>query len=303
VLPVFAVESRGATVLIAGCGYVGSALGERLATAGHVVFGLRRRRGDLPASLRFVAADLSDPTSLAALPAGLEWVVYAAAADAASDDAYRAAYVDGPRHLLAALSAQGQRPSRVLFTSSTSVYGQQGGEWVDETSATEPRSFSGRRMLEGERIFLNGPFPAVVLRLGGIYGPGRTRLVDAVLGKREIAPGAGYTNRIHRDDAAGAIIHLLSLERPEPLYLGVDHEPAETRAVIAWLAARLGVAPPRLASPTGADNGLRRGSTNKRCRNDRLCASGYVFAYPTFREGYGAILQEPGEARSRLLSR
>jgi nucleoside-diphosphate-sugar epimerase len=288
------VGTHGASVLIAGCGYVGSALGERLTAAGHVVYGLRRSRGNLSPSIRFVAADLSDPVSLANLPRGIDWVVYAAAADASTEEAYSAAYVNGPRHLLAALSDQGQRPRRVLFTSSTSVHAQRGGEWVDETSPTEPRSFSGRCMLQGERVFRDGPFPAVVLRLGGIYGPGRTRLIDAALGKREVTPAAGYTNRIHRDDAAGAIAHLLSIDSPEPVYLGVDHEPAETHTVLAWIAERLGAPPPPPASPAGAGDGLRRGTTNKRCRNDLLCASGYVFRYPTFREGYGAILQSVG---------
>lgn len=285
------METRRATVLIVGCGYVGSALGERLAAAGHVVYGLRRSRGSLPPSIRFVAADLADAASLTALPPNLDWIIYAAAADAATDDAYRAAYVDGPRHLLAALSAQEQHPRRILFTSSTSVYAQQDGAWVDEASPTEPRGFSGRRMIEGERVFRDGPFPAVVLRLGGIYGPGRTKLVDAVLGKREVTLAAGFTNRIHRDDAAGAIAHLLSIEQPEPVYLGVDHEPAETRTVLAWIAERLGVALPPFAPLGGSADGLRRGTTNKRCRNDRLRASGYAFRYPTFREGYAAILR------------
>ena len=133
-------------VLIAGCGYVGSALAARLAADGDEVWGMRRTPAGLPAGVRPLAADLRDPATLAGLPEGLTTVFYTAAADGGSEDDYRAVYVDGPRNLLAALAAQGQRPRRVIFTSSTSVYGQSGGEWVDEDSPAEPAGFRGRRM-------------------------------------------------------------------------------------------------------------------------------------------------------------
>lgn len=270
-------------VLIAGCGYVGSALAARLAADGHEVWGMRRNPDGLPEGVRPVAADLRDRATLA-LPSGLTAVFYTAAADGGSDDEYRAAYVDGPRNLIAALVARGERPRRVVFTSSTSVYGQTGGEWVDENSPTEPEGFGGRRMLEGEGIVRGGPFPGVVLRLGGIYGPGRTSYIDRVRsGAAECPAETTYANRIHRDDCAGALRHLMLLPEPLPVYLGVDRAPADSCEVLHWLAATLGrPAPIRSASTR------RRG--NKRCRSDRLVASGYEFAYPTYREGFRALL-------------
>jgi nucleoside-diphosphate-sugar epimerase len=276
-------------VLIAGCGYVGTALGLRLAAAGSTVWGLRRSPGGLPAPLRPLAADLAEPASLDALPPGLDAVVYAASASASTDPAYRAAYVVGLRTLLAALAEAGQRPRRVLFTSSTAVYAQSGGERVDEESATAPQHFTGRRLLEAEAELAAAPFPATVLRLGGIYGPGRTRLIESVRrGEAGCDPDRPvYTNRIHREDAAGALAHLLALPDPLPLYLGVDHEPAERCRVLAWLAAELG-APPPPHRPDAA--GGRASRSNKRCSNRRLLAAGYRFLYPTFREGYGALL-------------
>lgn len=278
-----------ARVLIAGCGYVGSALAGMLAEDGHVVWGMRRSPAALPPGVRSFAADLRDPATLAGLPPALDFLAYTATADASTDEAYRAAYVDGPRHLLSALADQGQRPRRVLFTSSTSVYGQEDGEWVDEDSPTEPAGFSGARMLEGERVFLNGPFPATVLRLGGIYGPGRTSLVEKVrAGTAECSPEPGWTNRIHRDDAAGALRHLMTLDAPASVYLGVDREPAALCDVYRWIAARLGLPDP----PVRADamDTRRRTRGNKRCRSDRLAASGYPYRYPTFREGFGALI-------------
>jgi nucleoside-diphosphate-sugar epimerase len=279
-----------ANVLIAGCGYVGTALGVRLVAAGHVVWGIRRSAERLAAGIRHLAADLTVPETLQTLPQGLDVVFYTAAPYGGDDEAYRAIYVDGLRHLLQALVRQHQSPRRVLFTSSTAVHAQSAGEWVDETSPTEPRHFSGSRVLEGERVLLDGPFPATVLRFGGIYGPSRTSLIERV--RQGLSPCRDgpplYTNRIHRDDCAGALYHLMTLPEPDTLYLGVDHAPADQCDVVRWLAAQIGAPPPRIEVSSGGDT--RRHRTNKRCCNAKLVASGYVFQYPTFREGYAALL-------------
>jgi len=288
-----------ARILIAGCGYVGTALAERLVAEGHVVWGLRRHPEGLPPGVHPLAADLTDPGTLRNLPSGLECVVYMAAPDRLDDEAYRSIYVEGLSHVLDALQRQGQEPRRIFFTSSTVVYAQANGEWVDETSSTEPVHFSGTRMLEAERLLLGSPFPATILRLGGIYGPGRVGLIERVRrGEAVCADGPPlFTNRIHRDDCVGGLQHLMSLPQPEGLYLGVDHEPADECEVLRWLAAQLGVPPPRVGPPAGLGPRRQRGpprprrrAGSKRCRNARLVASGYIFRYPTFRDGYGALL-------------
>ena len=277
-----------ARVLIAGCGDVGTRLGLLLAADGHQVLGARRRPDALPAPIVRVQVDLASGEGLAAATRDVEVLVYAAAADGSDDDAYRRAYVDGLANALAALRASRAPVARVAFTSSTAVYAQSDGSWVDEDSPTEPAGFSGKRMLEGERLLLGSGYPATVLRLAGIYGPGRTRLVDEVRSGAASCVAAEYANRIHADDCAGALRHLLTRPVAGGVWLGVDHDPAERCEVLAWLADRLGVARPRRVAADAAPSRTRGGS--KRCSNAKLVASGYAFLYPTYREGYAAVL-------------
>jgi nucleoside-diphosphate-sugar epimerase len=276
-------------ILVAGAGYVGAELARRLASAGHDVVALRRspRRETSGASsqrVRWIACDLTDARALAALALeGVDALAYLVAADARDDAAYRRAYVDGLAHLLARLGAASSL-QRVLFASSTSVYAQDDGSWVDESSPAEPRDFTGRRVLEGEAI-ARAADVAVALRLGGIYGPGRTALLERV--RRGAAPlprAPHYTNRIHRDDAARACAHLLALERPDPRYVGVDREPADQAELLRWLAQRLGAPPPTGQHDPGAP------PSGKRCSSARLRATGFEFEFPSYREGYEALL-------------
>jgi len=280
-----------ARVLIAGCGYTGIALAKLLTSEGHSVWGLRRHPEVLPDTIRPLKADLCDPASLVLIPPTLDFVFYTAAAERADDASYQAAYVTGIQNLLNHLSESHQLLRRIFFTSSTAVYAQTGGEWVDEASETLPREFSGRRLLEGEALLLRGPFAATVVRMAGIYGPSRTRLIDQVRrGEAVDQIGAPhYVNRIHRDDCAGVLHHLMRLSSPETLYLGTDSEPVDQAEVFRWLAKRLG-ATPSPARPRGLSG--RDSRSNKRCRNSRLLQSGYSFLYPTFREGYEPILAE-----------
>src|SRR5262245_2085871 len=281
-------------VLIAGCGYIGTALGARLAADGYTVWGLRRQARELPPGLHPVQADLTLPESLHALPRGIDVVFYTAAAHGRTDAAYRAVYVDGVRHLLEALQQQRQRPRRIFFTSSTGVYAQCHGEWVDESSSAQPTYFSGLRLLEGETFLRESPFPTTVVRLAGIYGPGRTRLIDSVRQGTASCPGGEpvYINLIHRDDCVGALYHLMRLTSPAPLYLGVYHCPVDKGILLRWLAAQLEVASPPLEA---VSNTLQqRLRSNKRCRNGRLLAAGYAFRYCSFRTGYAALLAASG---------
>jgi len=280
-----------ARVLIAGCGYVGAALGRALAVESHGVWGIRRSPLSLPEGIVPIVADLGLAPSLEDLPPELDYVFYMVSPGGFDDALYRAAYVRGLSNLLDALDRQGQRPVRIFFVSSTSVYAQRRGEWVDEESITKPVHFSGLHLLEAERILFEGPFAGTVVRFAGIYGPRRIRLIESVRTGRAVwrKSPPQWTNRIHRDDCAGVLAHLMRLERPEKIYLGVDCEPVQESDVLRWLAGALGAPPPRAVR--AKDPALRARRDNKRCRNDRLVASGYTFLYPTYREGYRAVLE------------
>jgi nucleoside-diphosphate-sugar epimerase len=281
------------TVLLAGCGDLGTEAGLRFAALGHRVMGWRRSPSKLPAAIQGATADLGSP-NLPLIPADTAAVVIAVAADASTEEAYRAAYVHGVAHVLDALERDGVTPERIVFVSSTAVYGDAGGDWVDEDTQPSPGGFSGKVMVEAEDL-LHGRLAGTsttttALRLGGIYGPGRTRLIDQVrTGSAVIPEDVRYTNRIHRDDAAAAIVHLATMvDAPAPVYVGVDDEPADLGAVLRFLASELGLPEPRVG-----DAGPARGG-NKRCRNDLLRSTGFNFTFPTFREGYRDVIAGNG---------
>lgn len=273
-------------LLIAGCGDLGCRTGRRLASLGWSVQGLRRQVAALPTSIAPLMGDLGQPRCPAGWPEQApDYLLYAAAADRSDEPAYRAAYVEGLRHVLAWLAEHGQRPKRLLFISSTAVYGQHRGEWVDEASPCEPQGFTGRVLLEAEQFALSSGVPASAVRLAGLYEGNSRWLVDQL--RRGLMPAAQpplYSNRIHRDDAAALLACLLLADaRGEPLesiYLGVDDEPAPLHEVAEWLRARFAI-----ETPPSAPMPRRAGS--KRCSNARARGLGWTPRYPSYREGYG----------------
>jgi nucleoside-diphosphate-sugar epimerase len=275
-----------ARLLIVGCGYVGSALAERRVRAGDTVFGMRREVADLPDGVTSLRGDVSVSGGLGALPPNLDYVVYAVGAKARDEASYRRAYLDGIGNLLDALGDEAQSPKRILFTSSTSVYAQSRGEWLDEESPTHPQRFSGQIMLSAEGLLRGSRYPSVAVRLGGIYGPGRTSMLEAVRSGQPTptTEQPHFTNRIHRDDAAGILEHLMGVIDPAPVYIGVDDEPAPRDEVVSWLSSALGIRDPGRA-PAGK---ARTGS--KRCSNALIRASGYVFLHPNYRHGYSDLI-------------
>lgn len=284
------------TVLIAGCGDLGTEAGLRLAALGHRVVGLRRSPGALPAAIEGQAVDLSRERPV--IPAGTDIVIMAIAAAGQGADAYRTAYVDSLQNLLDALDAASVVPRRFLLVSSTAVYGVDDGSWIDEDTPALPTSATGAVLLEAENLLRGRIDGAVVFRLSGLYGPGRERLIGQVRdGTVSLFGLARHTNRIHRDDAAAAIVHLVTREAPPaPLYLGADSVPAPRGEVLTFLAAELGVPDPVAGEPVGRAAGRAAGPRggDKLCSNALLLASGFRFAYPDYRAGYRAILAGTG---------
>ncbi|MDN5854102.1 MAG: NAD-dependent epimerase/dehydratase family protein [Actinomycetia bacterium] len=273
------------TVLIAGCGDLGTEVGLRYAATGREVVGLRRTPGHLPDAIVRHEVDLA--REVPTVPADTEILVVATAADRRTEQAYRSAYLDGLSNLLAGMRRGSVRPRRVLLVSSTAVYGDNRAAWVDESTPVSPGSPTAAVLRDAEQLLHEHLPSAIVFRLAGLYGPGRMRLLDQVCDGS--AGGAGdparYTNRIHRDDAAAAIVHLTTAcADPDPIYLGSDHEPTLRSEVVHFLAGELGVELP--------DDGSRRAGVpnGRRCRNDRLRSTGFTFRYPTYREGYRAVI-------------
>lgn len=296
-------------ILIVGCGYVGRALGAELAREGHEVFGLRRSRAG-EAELRSegiepVYADITRPADLEGLPGPFDWVVNCAAASGGDVQDYRAVYLEGTRHLIGWL--RGSPVRRYVYTSSTGVYGQTDGSWVTEESSTEPGTPTGAVLVATEQTLraavLEWNFPAVILRLAGIYGPGRGYWLRQFLAGEARIEGAGerFLNMIHRDDVVGVIRAALERGRAGAVYNAVDNEPVTQAEVFGWLATTTR----RPLPPTTreeAQAARRRGVTNKRVSNHRLRTElGYPFRFSTFREGYAAELARLGLGATRAV--
>lgn len=276
-------------VLVLGCGYLGERVATLWHTAGHRVFATTRsearadefrERGWTP-----VVCDVHDPPSLSAIPR-VDAAAFALARDRASAKSMAEFYIGGLHALLTHMPP----PAKWVHVSSSSVYEQTDGGWVDETSPTTPTETAGRVMLEAEGIVLQHRPDAMVLRFSGIYGPGRwLRRQSIIAGEPIVGDAEKWLNLIHVDDGAAAV--LAAAERGEPgrIYNVCDDEPVRRRDFYTLMAERLGVPPPTfLPPPPGQTPQHERG--NRRIRNRRLREElNVALQYPSYRDG----LSEP----------
>ncbi|MDT0187057.1 SDR family NAD(P)-dependent oxidoreductase [Microbacterium sp. ARD31] len=265
-------------VLLIGAGDLGAAVGLRLAERGHGVLALRRNASAVPPPLVGRAVDLTagSPDLSDVRP---RFVVVALTARPRTEESYRATYVDGMARALDALPVP---PERAVLVSSTAVHGSAELPGIqDETSPPAPADGPGRMLVAAEEAFHARIPHGTVLRLSGLYGGSSTRLLDQVRAGKVTDPHR-WTNRIHREDAAAAVVHLLTTAAaPEQLYLGTDDVPAQMGDVAAFLAERLDAPAPPPADPT-------RGH-GKRLSNARLRSTGWVPSRPSYREGYAGL--------------
>ncbi len=280
--------------LVAGCGYVGMALGAELVRQGHEVHGLRRTHNG-EEQMRMLGihpqiADITKRESLDSLPTDFDWVVNCSSASGGGSEEYRRVYVEGNRNLTDWLAGSGLR--KFVYTSSTGVYGQNDGSGVDESSPTCPEAETGKILVEAEQVLRGAAaraLPAVILRLAGIYGPARGYWLKQFLSGEARLEGNGsrILNLIHLDDVVGAIIAALHHGQPGEAYNVVDDEPVSQLAMFEWLAAKLG----RSLPPPGPAATFRRAATNKSVSNRRLHSQlGYKLKFPSFREGFSVEL-------------
>jgi electron-transferring-flavoprotein dehydrogenase len=268
----------GRRILLAGCGDLGARLAKRLIARGDTVFGLRRRVHALAEGIVPVAADLNDPSSLGGLPQALDAVVCTMTPASRDEVGYRRAYLDAPRNLLAAL---GEASPRWVFASSTAVYGGDSGDWVDDDTVEAPEEFNGHVLLQAEQALAAAVVDLKVLRFTGIYGPGRLMMLRRARTASTAEPR--WTNRIHAEDAAAALLFALDHSELPAICIASDGSPAREDAVLGWLAAQLG----RPAPVCG--DGPERG---RKIVPKRLIAAGFVPVFPDFRTGYSSLLQD-----------
>jgi len=274
-----------AKILIVGCGDLGTAIATRLIKAEHEVIGLRRSHEVTPL-MQVLQGDVTVPASLQKLVSIMhEVVIYCVAASSQTDAAYQAQYVNGLKNILAS-QRRNQQLQHVFFISSTRVYGQEGEALLDESVEALPADFGGQRLLEAEQLLNTLPCKSTVLRLSGIYGPGRLRMIRLAQSPQQWPQQNSWSNRIHRDDAAEFIVFLLQQlffeQAIAPCYIVTDSMSVSQYEVLTWLAMQL-----KVKLPTNSSNPAQGG---KRLSNQLMLSSGYQFQYPNFQFGYQALL-------------
>ena len=280
-------------LLIVGLGDLGSGLAEVLAGRGARVTGVRRG-ADAPPGVGLVRADASDPLALGAIEGAYDAAVICVTPSSADEAGYRAGYLAVAEACAARFEALGV--PRVLWVSSTSVYGSGDGDEIDDDAPTSPDGFRGRVLLEAE-LALRERVPTTVVRLSGVYGPGRHAVLRSVLsGAGAPAEPVQWTNRIHRDDAIAVLTFLLARSFEGELLpdaiLATDPSPTPRHQVLAWLAKRTKVELDRTSDAP------HRGG-NRRLIPRRLLELGYRFVHPDYRSGFEAIVA-PLEASGEL---
>jgi nucleoside-diphosphate-sugar epimerase len=268
------MEKKPVRVHLLGCGDLGTAIAQTLLARGDEPLALRRNTDALPSHLPSLPLDYTEPlqpdiTLLTPTPPGRDI------------EAYRQGYLRPVENWLA-LRRDGP-PQALIHVSSTRVYGDAGGAWVDEDSSLCPADGQAEVLAEAEQRLQESHHRICVVRFSGIYGRLPSRLLQRISGGDIVkAEPPHFSNRIHREDCIGFLLHLLDTPDRKHLYLASDDLPALSHEVESWLARRLGVAHVReTVTPPAA---------NRRCRNARMKASGYRLRYPDFRAGYSAMM-------------
>jgi nucleoside-diphosphate-sugar epimerase len=267
-------------ILIAGCGYVGTAAADLFHAAGWMVEGWTgsahsaANLSSKPYPVHHV--DVSERQQITQQICDFDTVIHCVSSRGGDAEMYQRIYLDGARNLL-----ENFPQSRILFTSSTSVYAQRDGTWVTEESETKPTRETGSILVETEKLVLsrNG----IAARLAGIYGPGRSALLSKFLsGTATIDPeNDRFINQVHRDDIGSALFLLLSAPVEGQIYNVVDDKPMLQSECYRWLAQKLNRPMPRTGKSEQSRN---RGDSNKRVSNAKLRGLGWAPKYPTFAE-------------------
>lgn len=272
-------------VLQIGCGALGNLIAQATLAQGHTMTIVRRSPQPVPAGAQMLALDVVAQAEMPALANQSPEILLYCLAPVAGQS-YQQTYVDGLRHVLANVDQRALK--HVFFVSSTSVYGEQQGQWIEEETPATPTDENGQVILAAERLLDGLPCPHTAFRVSGIYGPQRLYLLKLLQTPERWPQHVQWTNRIHELDVAGAVVHFyrqIENARPLPAHIILtDGKPMPQHEVLQWLAQRLHQSVP--LTPTASLQ------TGKRIRNQFLQQSGYRFLFADYQAGYAAILSE-----------
>jgi len=276
-------------ILAIGYGDIAQRAARLLTADGHHVVGVCRHPDNKPHinGVELIAADAGNEQDLKKLLYRREYgaILVTLTPSEYSAEGYRQGYVVPCRHLQHVINGLDYSPY-VIYLSSTGVYGQQQGEWVDEDSPTKPASDAGKMLLQAERLIADLPVTSTILRCSGIYGEGRDFLLRQ-LQQHNVTLRDSWTNRIHQDDVARFIEFIVkNPEKRAPLYLLSDDAPTKQYEVYQWLAHQLQLEVSSEVEPGPGPRG------SKRCNNKKLRASGFSLKHPDFKSGYQAMLKD-----------
>ena len=290
------------TKLIIGCGYLGQRVARKWRDAGKAVVVVTRSDSRAEAfrqqGYQAILADVTRPETLTQLPIA-ESVLFAVGFDRASKNSIQQVYADGLRNVLAALPA---KTGRLVYISTTGVYGPADGAWVDEVTPPDPRREGGRASLAAEQLLAAHPLGrrSVILRLAGIYGSARIPFIRELRTNEPIAaPASGWLNLIHVDDAVEVVIAAYALapfvDGPR-VYCVSDGQPVQRGEFYSELARQIGAQPPRFVEPDTNSPRAARAEANRRIGNERMLADLRVtLTHPDYRAG----LADAVETRSQ----
>ena len=281
------MEIKSLKVLIIGCGQLGFSIVNNADSDVFKLYGFSRSLRKSPASIEMHQVDILKTEAIDAIKlVNPEIIIYAVSADTQSIESYQDHYVLGLKKTYEAI-LELDHFKHLFFVSSTRVYGQKTTKILSELDIAEPSDYGGEALMEAETVARHLKDKATILRLSGIYGPNRKRMIQLAQSNPGNWPATNnWSNRIHEEDAARFIVFLMKRimmnESIEPLYLVTDGVPTKQYDVLTWIRNRLQLTTDTIELPI-----LESG---KQLQSVLLNQTGFVLKYPDFTYGYEAII-------------
>jgi len=281
------LEIKNKKLLVIGCGKLGQKLGLLAKKTPLDLLGFKRKK-ITSTNIRIEQQDIFDKSFFDKVKIhSPDFILYSLSADEQSEKSYRRNYVEGLKQVIKSIKYINNF-QHLFFVSSTSVYGDNNDQFIDEFSETSPKNFRGTILLEAENLLNTVKFNSTILRLSGIYGSGRNYMIKLSQDAESWPKVDRWTNRINEDDAANFIIFLLNQclqgEIPEKLYLLTDKEPVTLFRLLNWMRQNLNL--------KNKINITSDPILGKRLRSSIIPSLKFEYKYPTYKQGYKELIQE-----------